>query len=65
MIKTEVYCDHCGRPIQRFNRTNITVEGCKDTEWQRSIIYNKDFQLCNSCYSNLTKYIENYMGGCS
>lgn len=26
--------------------------------------YNKDFQLCNNCYSGLYKYIENYMEGC-
>lgn len=64
MIKTEVYCDHCGKPIKRFNRTNITIESCPDSEWHRSTMYNQDFQFCNSCYSDLFRYIEDYAKGC-
>lgn len=64
MIKTEVYCDHCGKLIKRFNRTHVAIESCPDIEWMMSTRYNKDFQLCDSCYNNLFKYIENYMEGC-
>jgi hypothetical protein len=64
MIKTEIYCDHCGKEIKRFNRVNIIIETCPDTEWMRSTTYNKDFQLCNNCYNGLYKYIEIYMEGC-
>lgn len=65
MIKTKVYCDHCGKEIKNFNRTNITIESCKDSEWQRSTMFNQDFQFCNSCYSDLFRYIENYTKGCN